>query len=295
MERFKLKFLLTYIAQTITQIMLQKARFAIHPEDFKTKSTEQLRTDFLINELFQDNEVNMVYTHYDRMIVGGAMPLTKPLTLGCIDDLKAEYFLQRRELGIINVGQAGQVFVDGNEYTLKFKEALYIGKGVKEVIFMPSEGALFYFNSAPAHCSYPTKKISYEEAEKVELGSIDNSNHRTIRKLIVNSVLETCQLQMGLTELKPGSVWNTMPAHIHNRRMEVYFYFEIQPNQQVCHFMGPPNETRNLWVKNNEAVLSPPWSIHSGVGTSNYSFIWGMAGENLDYGDMDGITITDLK
>jgi 4-deoxy-L-threo-5-hexosulose-uronate ketol-isomerase len=278
--------------------MNQHTRFAIHPEDFKHRTTENLRTAFLIENLFQHDQINSVYTHYDRLIIGGAAPVKNALRLEAKDELKANYFLERRELGIINVGQTGKVLVDGVSHTLKFKEALYIGKGAKEIIFQASEineKPLFYFNSAPAHANYPTKKIAFEEAEKVELGSIENSNHRTIRKLIVNSVLETCQLQMGLTELKPGSVWNTMPPHTHDRRMEAYFYFEIPENQMVCHFMGPANETRHIWVKNNEALLSPPWSIHSGVGTANYSFIWGMAGENLDYGDMDAIKITDLK
>jgi 4-deoxy-L-threo-5-hexosulose-uronate ketol-isomerase len=278
--------------------MNQEVRFAVHPDDFKHKTTEQLRESFLIEKLFQSDQIISVYTHYDRLIVGGAMPTTRSLKLEATTELKSDFFLQRRELGIINVGDAGKVVVDGKSFTLKFKEALYIGKGIKEVIFETCDGKtspLFYFNSAPAHTAYPTKKISFEEAEKVELGSLENSNHRTIRKLIVNSVLETCQLQMGLTELKPGSVWNTMPPHTHDRRMEAYFYFEIPDNQMVCHFMGPANETRHLWVKNNEALLSPPWSIHSGVGTGNYSFIWGMAGENLDYGDMDAIKITDLK
>jgi 4-deoxy-L-threo-5-hexosulose-uronate ketol-isomerase len=278
--------------------MPQETRFAIHPDDFKLKNTDQLRKSFLIEKLFQQDEIISIYTHYDRLIVGGAMPVNKNLKLEATTELKSDFFLQRRELGIINVGHPGNILVDGKPYTLKFKEALYVGKDVKEVIFEAADAnasPLFYFNSAPAHASYPTKKIAFEEAEKVELGSPQNSNHRTIRKLIVNSVLDTCQLQMGLTELKTGSVWNTMPPHTHDRRMEAYFYFEIPDNQMVCHFMGPANETRHIWVKNNEALLSPPWSIHSGVGTANYSFIWGMAGENLDYGDMDAIKITDLK
>jgi 4-deoxy-L-threo-5-hexosulose-uronate ketol-isomerase len=277
--------------------MLKETRFAIHPDDFKNRTTDGLRESFLIESLFQQDQISTVYSHYDRLIVGGAAPVHKDLKLESITELKSDFFLQRREIGIINVGEKGQVIVDGTSFILDFKEALYIGKGVKEVIFKSSGGTntLFYFNSAPAHATYPTKKISSAEAEKVELGSQENSNHRTILKLIVNSVLETCQLQMGLTELKKGSVWNTMPPHTHDRRMEAYFYFEIPANQMVCHFMGPPNETRNIWVKNNQALLSPPWSIHSGVGTSNYSFIWGMAGENLDYGDMDAVTVPELR
>jgi 4-deoxy-L-threo-5-hexosulose-uronate ketol-isomerase len=277
--------------------MTHETRYAIHPDDFKLRSTTKLREDFLIDNLFRKDQINTVYSHYDRLIIGGAAPASQNLSLLSLDGLKAEFFLERRELGIINVGDTGTVSVDGENYTLKFKEALYIGKGASNVVFKSTaNGApLFYFNSAPAHAKYPTKKISLEEAETVELGALENSNHRIIRKLIVNTVIETCQLQMGLTELKPGSVWNTMPPHIHDRRMEAYFYFEIPQDQMVCHFMGPAEDTRHLWVKNNQAVISPPWSMHCGAGTSNYSFIWGMAGENLDYGDMDVIEKSDLK
>jgi 4-deoxy-L-threo-5-hexosulose-uronate ketol-isomerase len=225
------------------------------------------------------------------------MPKSRAVPLDPFDVLKANFYLERRELGIVNIGATGTVSADGTMYPLKNKEALYVGKGVKEVIFHPSkEGvALYYFNSALAHTSYPTKKISLEEAETVEVGSLESSNHRTIRKLIVSSILDTCQLQMGLTDLKKGSVWNTMPPHTHDRRMEAYFYFDVLENHAVCHFMGEPNETRHLWVKNHQAVISPPWSIHCGAGTSNYSFIWGMAGENLDYSDMDAVQLTELK
>jgi len=276
---------------------MNTSRHAMHPDDYTHRNTEQLREAFLIDALFTDDKIKTVYTHYDRLIIGGAHPVSGNIQLQTFDALKAEYFLQRRELGIINVGAKGSITVDDVVYTLEYKEALYIGRGAKEVIFNTStQGkARYYFNSAPAHVSYPTRKISLTDAETVELGSLENSNHRTIRKLIVNSVVETCQLQMGLTELKTGSVWNTMPPHTHDRRMEAYFYFEVPDNQVVCHFMGPVNETRHLWIKNNEAVISPPWSIHSGAGTSNYSFIWGMAGENLDYGDMDTISPTGLK
>lgn len=272
-------------------------RHAIHPLDAKSYDTSRLRESFLIDNLFENDQIKLVYSHYDRYIAGGAKPASKPLTLETIDPLKAQYFLERRELGIINVGKKGTVKVDGADYTLEYKEALYVGRGTKEVIFQPSkEGApLFYFNSAPAHTAYPTRKISIKEAETVELGSQENANARTIRKLLVNSVLPTCQLQMGLTELKPGSIWNTMPPHTHDRRMEVYFYFEIPENQAVCHYMGEPSETRHIWMKNNQAVISPSWSIHSGAGTSNYCFIWGMAGENLDYGDMDVVLPSNLK
>jgi 4-deoxy-L-threo-5-hexosulose-uronate ketol-isomerase len=274
---------------------MYKTTHAVHPSQFSTFNTQQLRDHFLIENLFQPDEISLTYTHYDRYIVGGAMPVRKNITLQTIDALKASYFLERRELGIINVGKTGSVSVEGKKYELRNKEALYVGKGTKEVIFHASEGTLFYFNSAPAHHTYPTRKVSLEEAETVEIGSVETSNHRIIRKLLVNSVLETCQLQMGLTELQKGSVWNTMPPHTHDRRMEAYFYFDIPEKQAVCHFIGEPQETRHIWIKNNEAVLSPPWSVHSGAGTSNYTFIWGMAGENLDYGDMDVVQPSELK
>lgn len=272
-------------------------RYAHHPEDVKKYTTEDLRREFLIDDLFNEDQIKLVYSMYDRLIVGGIMPTTKSLKLEPTDDLKAEHFLDRRELGIINVGGTGKVTVDGEVYELKNKEALYIGKGAKEIFFekQGEEQPYFYINSAPAHHSYMTKKITKNEAEIVELGEEKYANRRTINKLIVNSVLETCQLQMGMTELHPGSVWNTMPAHTHTRRMEAYFYFDLQEDQTVSHFMGQPDETRHIFMKNRQAVLSPEWSIHSGVGTSNYTFIWGMAGENMDYGDMDGIKTNELK
>ncbi len=273
------------------------SRFAVHPADFRTYDTTRLRESFLIERLFENDQVVNIYTHYDRLIVGGVKPVKAPVSLTVIPELKASYYLERRELGIINAGAHSSVVVDGTTHSLDYKEALYIGRGAKEVVFHNAKHGetLFYFNSAPAHASYPTRKISLSEAETVELGSPGTSNHRIIRKLIVNSVVRTCQLQMGLTELKSGSVWNTMPPHTHTRRMEAYFYFEIPQNQMVCHFLGEPSETRHLWVNNYQAALSPPWSIHCGAGTSNYSFIWGMAGENLDYGDMDVVAPSDLK
>lgn len=274
-----------------------EVRYATNPTDFKTYDTQRIRQDFLINGLLREKEVRMVYTHYDRYIAGGAVPLGSSLTLNSIDPLKADYFLERRELGIINVGGKGVVTVDGTVYTLGFKEALYVGKGNKNIEFQSLDeqvSARFYFNSAPAHHAYPTQLITSSDAELVELGSLEASNARTIRKLIVNSIVSTCQLQMGMTEMKQGSVWNTMPAHKHDRRMEVYFYFEMPEDQAVCHFMGHPRETRHIWLHNEDAVISPPWSIHSGSGTSNYTFIWGMAGENLDYGDMDKCTVSEL-
>ncbi|WDF48607.1 5-dehydro-4-deoxy-D-glucuronate isomerase [Chryseobacterium sp. KACC 21268] len=272
-------------------------RYAHHPNDAKNYTTEDLRREFLINDLFVENQIKLVYTMYDRLIVGGIMPVDQALTLETIDELKAPYFLERRELGIINVGGKGKVTVDGTVYELNNKEALYIGKGNKEVTFEASNGEqpYFYINSAPAHHAFPTKKITKDEAEIVELGDAKYANRRTINKLIVNSVLETCQLQMGMTELHEGSVWNTMPSHTHTRRMEAYFYFDLEEGQTISHFMGQPTETRHIFLKNRDAVISPEWSIHSGVGTSNYSFIWGMAGENMDYGDMDAVKTDELK
>ena len=272
-------------------------RYATHPDACKTFQTEQLREAFLIQNVFQDNKATVLYSHYDRLIIGGVKPTTDTVLLTTYDFLKADFFLQRREIGIINVGAKGKVTADGTEFILDHKDALYIGRGTKEVVFssLTSEAPLFYVNSAPAHATYPTRKVTLQEAETVELGAVETSNQRIIRKLMVNSVLPTCQLQMGLTELKKGSVWNTMPPHVHDRRMEAYFYFNLPNDHVVCHFMGEPQQTRHLFVKNNEAIISPPWSIHSGVGTHNYSFIWGMAGENLDYGDMDAVTPAQLR
>jgi 4-deoxy-L-threo-5-hexosulose-uronate ketol-isomerase len=273
------------------------SRYASSPEAVKQYDTQQLRNEFLIDDLMQENEIVLTYSHYDRYIAGSAVPV-KDLTLETIDPLKAGYFLERREMGIINVGGSGSVLVDGTSYELGFKDALYIGSGNKEVIFKSDDSknpAKFYINSAPAHTTYPTVKVSLEQANKLQLGTMETANHRTVNQMIIGSVVTTCQLQMGMTELKTGSVWNTMPAHVHDRRMEVYFYLDIPENQAVCHFMGQPQETRHIWMNNHQAVISPPWSIHSGSGTSNYTFIWGMAGENLDYGDMDVCKITDLR
>ncbi|GAA6765439.1 5-dehydro-4-deoxy-D-glucuronate isomerase [Flavobacterium johnsoniae] len=274
------------------------SRYASSPEAVKKYDTQQLREEFLIDDLMQEDEVVLVYSHYDRYIAGSAVPVKGDLVLETIDPLKAPYFLERRELGIINVGGSGSVVVEGTTYELGFKDALYIGAGNKEVVFKSDDKnnpAKFYLNSAPAHTTYPTKKVSLAEANKLQLGTMETANHRTVNQMIIGSVVTTCQLQMGMTELKPGSVWNTMPAHVHDRRMEVYFYLDIPENQAVCHFMGQPQETRHIWMNNHQAVISPPWSIHSGSGTSNYTFIWGMAGENLDYGDMDVCKITDLR
>ncbi len=274
-------------------------RYAANPADAKSYDTERLRKDFLIEKVFTPNEVNMVYSMYDRMVVGGAMPVGEVLTLEAIDPLKAPFFLTRREIGIYNVGKGkGLVHVDGETFELDYKEALYLGRGDRKVTFESvdaKEPALFYFLSATAHTTYPDKKVTKKDAVVAHLGSLDMSNERDINKMIVNQVLPTCQLQMGMTELAVGSVWNTMPAHVHSRRMEAYFYFELPEDQAICHFMGEVQETRHIWMHNNQAVLSPEWSIHSAAATHNYTFIWGMGGENLDYGDQDFSLITDLK
>jgi 4-deoxy-L-threo-5-hexosulose-uronate ketol-isomerase len=265
-------------------------RYASNPEDFKTYGTERIRKDFLIEKIFIPDEISLVYSMYDRYIVGGAMPVKNTLALETFGELKAVNFLDRRELGIINVGGEAEVKTAASVFKVGFKEALYIGKDNKNVTFRsvdPSKPAKLYINSAPAHHEFPCKKVTLADAEVVQLGALETSNSRTLNKLLVNSIVQTCQLQMGMTELKPGSVWNTMPVHTHARRMEAYFYFEVPEKQAICHFMGDPDETRHIWMKNEQAVLSPSWSIHSAAGTSNYTFIWGMAGENLDYGDMD--------
>jgi len=273
-------------------------RYASHPEDARQYDTARLRRDFLIERLFVDDEVNMVYSMYDRMIVGGAMPVGESLLLEAIDPLKAQWFTQRREVGIYNVGGDGIVRVGNETYELGYKEALYVGRGDRDVTFASKDGgkpAKFYFNSATAHTAYPCRKVTKQDAVVAHMGSLEMSNERNINKMLVNQVLPTCQLQMGMTELATGSVWNTMPAHVHSRRMEAYFYFELPDDQAVCHFMGEPEETRHIWMRGEQAVLSPEWSIHSAAATHNYTFIWGMAGENLDYGDQDFFKITDLK
>ncbi|MEX0362882.1 MAG: 5-dehydro-4-deoxy-D-glucuronate isomerase [Allomuricauda sp.] len=274
-----------------------ESRYASNPETVKQYDTTKLRAEFLVDNLLQKNKIVMTYSHYDRYIVDSAVP-GNDLSLEPIAPLKTDYFLERRELGIINVGGAGTVEVDGAPYQLARKDALYIGQGKKQIVFKsdaPGQPAMFYFNSAPAHTSYPTKKVSLPEANAMELGTLETANHRIVHQMIIGGAVDTCQLQMGMTTLKSGSVWNTMPAHVHDRRMEIYFYLDVPEGQAVCHFMGQPQETRHIWVHNHQAVISPPWSIHCGSGTSNYSFIWGMAGENLDYSDMDVAPITELR
>lgn len=278
--------------------MKVELRYATNPEDFKKYDTEKLRKDFLFQNVFLEDEISLVYSMYDRFMYGGAMPVNKPLKLETSDELKVEHFLERREIGIINIGGDAVIETKGQSYTLKFKEALYLGKGTLDVVFKSVDAlnpAKLYINSSPAHHTFPSKKITRADAELVEMGNLESSNKRTINKLLVCTVIETCQLQMGMTELMTGSVWNTMPVHTHSRRMECYFYFEVPEKQAVCHFLGDPDETRHIWVNNEQAVLSPPWSIHSGVGTASYTFIWGMSGENMNFGDTDNRNTVDLK
>ena len=314
-------------------------RYAAHPDDARLYDTARLRRDFLITSLFLPDQVSMVYSLYDRLVVGGAMPVAEELPLEAIAPLRAPFFTTRRELGIFNVGTApGTVRVGDDTFTLAPKEALYVGAGDRPVVFgtaapaapvagtaapaapvatvpggspagtaapaapvatvpggSPAGSPLFYFNSAPAHTPYPCRLVTRADALRAHLGALDTSNERTINKMLVREVLPTCQLQMGMTELAPGSVWNTMPAHTHERRMEAYFYFDLPADQAVCHFMGRPDETRHLWLHCHDAVLSPEWSIHSAAATHAYTFIWGMAGENLDYGDQDFVPITGLR
>ncbi|WP_049724058.1 5-dehydro-4-deoxy-D-glucuronate isomerase [Gilvimarinus polysaccharolyticus] len=273
-------------------------RFAVHKDDYKHYDTDKLRKNFLIEKIFATDEVLFVYTHYERVMVGGAMPVTQAITLEPVDQQKANFFLERRELGAINVGGKGSITVDGECFELDNKEALYIGRGAKVVVFASDSSdspAKFYLNSAPAHHAYPHKKVGMNDAKVLQLGTAETCNERKINQLLISDVVATCQLQMGMTELQPGSIWNTMPVHTHSRRMEAYFYFNIPEQQAVCHFMGPADETRHIWVANEQAVVSPPWSMHSGVGTANYTFIWGMAGENLDYTDMDFHSPNTLK
>lgn len=273
-------------------------RTASSPRDVKTYDTARLREEFLIQDLFRPDEIKMVYSHIDRIITGAAMPVNKALTLAAGEELRAEYFLQRREMGIINIGGEGKVTVDGTVYTLRHRDGIYVGRGCKDVVMESVDSAKpakFYFNSTPAHKAYPTVYIRPEDCVNVELGSLEQSNHRNICKYILPGQVESCQLVMGMTTLRPGSVWNTMPCHTHDRRMEVYLYFNLPEDAFVMHYMGEPTETRHIVVRNEEAVISPSWSIHSGSGTQAYTFIWGMAGENQDFDDMDGCAMTDLK
>lgn len=273
-------------------------RYATHPEHAAAMDTDGLRENFLIQDLFIKDTCKMVYSYNDRLIVGGIMP-GRPVSLN-VDPkiIGGDYLLERREMGVINVGGKGAITVDGTVFEIEHKDGLYIGMGSREILFTSndaSQPAKFYFNSAPAHMAYPTAVAKFSEAEPVILGDLSTSNHRTIRKYIHPNGIQSCQLVMGMTSLETGSIWNTMPTHTHVRRMEAYFYFDLADDQAVFHFMGEPGETRHLVVRQEESVLSPSWSIHSGAGTSNYTFIWGMAGENQVFDDMDAVKMSDLK
>lgn len=295
---------------TVANVAVQTAT---HPDDIKTFDTERIRSRFVMEKVMAPDEINLTYTMYDRLVYGGAMPVTRELALEPFAELRAERFLDRRELGVVNVGGPGVVTVDGEAFALAFKEALYVGRGKKSVAFKSLDAqnpAKFYLNSAPAHKAYVTQRVTSDQScakpgytigNFIRAGKPEESNDRVINQLIVAPVLAKapgggcCQLQMGLTELKPGSVWNTMPQHVHSRRMEVYFYFNVPSGQAICHQMGRPQEQRLVWLHGEQAITAPEWSVHSAAGTSNYMFIWGMGGENLDYGDMDKIRITEMK
>ena len=273
-------------------------RYSVHQDHAKVLDTTNIKKHFLIDTLFEKDIVNMVYSHIDRIIVGGVCPVRKRLELDVTKELGVGFFLQRREMGIINIGPKGTVLVDDEEYDLERKECLYVGMGTSRVAFKSADEAnppKFYFNSAPAHTTFPNRKLSIAETQRVDLGTPEKANVRTIYQFIHPNVLKSCQLVMGLTVLAPGSVWNTMPSHTHDRRMEVYFYFDLPDDSLVFHFLGEPKETRHIVVRNEQAVISPSWSIHSGVGTGSYSFIWGMAGENQTFTDMDEVPMSDLQ
>lgn len=275
-------------------------RQSIHSDHAKTLDTAGLRKEFLVETIFTADRYTMTYSHIDRIIVGGVMPVTQTLSVGgeVGKQLGVSYFLERRELGVINIGGPGTITVDGTCYEIGHRDALYAGKGAKEVVFASVDAAKparFYYNCAPAHTTYPTKRVTPADVAPVVLGEDVTSNRRTINKYFVPDVLETCQLSMGLTELAPGNLWNTMPCHTHERRMEVYFYFGLEENSCVFHMVGQPQETRHIVVQNEQAVISPSWSIHSGVGTRAYTFIWGMVGENQVFDDMDHVKVGDLR
>ena len=298
------------ILATVANVTVQTAT---HPDDFKMFDTAKIRSRFVMERVMAPDEINLTYTMYDRLVYGGAMPVTRELALESFEELKAESFLDRRELGVINVGGPGVVMVDGEAFDLAFKEALYVGRGKRSVTFRTLDAkrpAKFYLNSALAHREYVTQRITSDQScakpgytigNFIKAGKMEESNDRVINQLIVAPVLAKragggcCQLQMGLTELKPGSVWNTMPQHVHSRRMEAYFYFKVPEGQAICHQMGRPQEQRLVWLHDEQAITAPEWSVHSAAGTSNYMFIWGMGGENLNYGDMDKVPVKEMK
>ncbi len=272
-------------------------RYAVHPEQMKTLGTQKIREQFLVENLFARDRLNMVYSHIDRIIVGGISPVKGAVDLKVTKELGVDFFLQRREMGVINIGAAGVVSIDGKRYKLGNRECLYIGMGAKKVSFASADRsgpAKFYFNSAPAHAAYPIVKLSLKDAQRLDLGDPVKANVRTIYQFIHPKVLRSCQLVMGMTILAPGSNWNTMPCHTHDRRMEVYLYFDMPDDTVVFHLIGEPRETRHVVVRNEEAVIAPSWSIHSGVGSGSYTFIWGMVGENQTFTDMDDVPMSVL-
>ena len=274
-----------------------QVRFQNSPKETSQMNTQELREIFLVQGLMKPGSIELVYSHYDRLIIGGAVPTSAALVLPNEDELKAKFFLERREMGIINIGGKGTVTADGIDYEIEKLECVYLGKGTQEVKFSSAatdNPAHFYILSLPAHHTYPNKMMSKAEAAPVHLGDISTSNKRTIYKYIHNDGIQSCQLVMGLTTLEPGSVWNSVPPHTHTRRMEAYFYFDVDPAQRVMHFMGEPQETRHLVIANNEVAISAPWSMHFGVGTASYGFIWGMAGENKEFTDMDPKPVATL-
>ena len=276
---------------------MMEVRYAVSNKDVRTYDTKRLREEFHIDGLFKKDEIKLVYSHYDRIIAGSVCPAEKELKLEAGKEIGADYFLERRELGIINIGEKGIVTLDGKDYELGPRDGLYVGMGTKDIVFKSVDSqkpAKFYINSAPAHMSYPTVKIDINKANPVEMGTKEQLNERTLYQYIHPDVCQSCQLLMGMTVLKEGSVWNTFPCHTHDRRMEVYLYFDIPEDAMVFHMMGEPQETRHIIMRNEEAVISPSWSIHMGVGTRRYTFIWGMVGENQTFTDMDHIDVRDL-
>jgi 4-deoxy-L-threo-5-hexosulose-uronate ketol-isomerase len=275
-----------------------EVRQVSHPDAVKTFDTTELRSQFLIEKLFAADELLLTYSHIDRLIVGGAMPVAGPVALESSKEIGNDTFLKRRELGVVNIGGAGRVTIDGTVFDLAPRDGMYVGMGGLDVRFESVDAATpakFYLVSAPAHASYPTVKISIDQAKPVHLGSLATSNERTIYQFIHPAVCQSCQLLLGMTILKPNNMWNTMPCHVHDRRSEVYVYFDMEPATRVFHMMGEPQETRHLVVANEQAILSPGWSVHTGVGTSNYTFIWAMAGDNQDFTDMDFIPMDGLR
>lgn len=273
-------------------------RYGVHPDHFKTFTTDQTRDEFLAQNMMQEGKIELIYSHYDRFIFGGCVPTASAIELPNDDDLRADYFLERRELGVLNLGGNGTITVDGTKYQINRFDCLYVGRGSKSVSFASDDAgkpAHFYLNSAPAHKEYPTTKATQSEANKVVLGDDAHANNRLLYQYIHEDGIKSCQLVMGFTELLPGNIWNTFPPHTHERRMEVYLYFDVPGEEMVMHFMGQPTETRHIAVRNFEAVISPPWSIHSGAGTSAYRFVWGMAGENQAFTDMDAAPLGSVR